>query len=53
MVEEVQKKGKLISDDGVYDNVKIRQEKIFIAFCRVVSVALLILGALAILAGAR
>ena len=41
----------LIDDGGVYTNVKVRQTAIFVAFCRILTVVLVILGLVALVVG--
>ena len=41
----------LIDDSGVYQNVKQTQAMIFIFFCRILTIALIGLGAVAIIMG--
>ncbi len=50
MVKDIKKKAHLIDDQGVYDNRKPLQAAIFIGACRIVTVALVILGVLALVA---
>ena len=53
MRNDVNETSHLIGDDGVHENVKITQAKLFIALCRIVTVALAVLGFLALFVGAR
>ena len=53
MGKRIDKNGHLIGDDGVYENVKIKQATAFIFFCRIITAALAVLGALAMFEGTR
>ena len=53
MRNDVNETSHLIGDDGVYENVKIRQAKVFIALCRIMTVALAVLGFMALFVGTR
>lgn len=46
-------KNHLIDDSGVYSNVKTIQTRVFVAFCRIASIAMTILGIVALYVGLK
>lgn len=51
MTDEKNSKNHLIDDSGIHKDLKPKQVTVFVTLCRIVTVVLIVLGALALFVG--